>query len=115
MNTTKYEPLKGSSCISLTKQVANKKALYNVNNDDDKSLVWALKSALYSAKTYVSNKYSYKRNGNPNLEGIVDFPTPVSQIPKVEECFDLAINVYGYAVLKKVEKITIFPKRTVKN
>ena len=34
---------------------------------------------------------------------------PVSQIPKVEKHFDLAINVYGFEVSKKIENINIFP------
>ena len=44
-----------------------------------------------------------------NLEGIVDIPTQVSQIPKPEKDFNLAINVYGYTVSKKKEKVNIFP------
>ena len=43
------------------------------------------------------------------MEGIVDFPSPVSQISKVEKHFDLAINIYDYAVSKKIEKINVFP------
>ena len=39
----------------------------------------------------------------------VDFPTPISQIPKVEKQNNLAINVYGYTVSKKLEKLTVFP------
>ena len=34
---------------------------------------------------------------------------PISQIPKVEKQNSLAINVYGYTVSKKIEKVTIFP------
>ena len=62
-------------------------------------------------KTNANNKYSYTKYKSPNLKGIVDFPTPNSQIPKVEKHFDLAIYVYGesYAVSKKIEKINIFP------
>ena len=39
------------------------------------------------------------------MEDIVDFPSPVSQIPKPMKHFVLALNVYGYAV----SKINIFP------
>ena len=56
-----------------------------------------------------NSTYSYTKYDSPNLEGIVDFPTPVSQIQKVEKLYDLAINVLGYAVSKKIEKINIFP------
>ena len=61
-----------------------------------------------SRKTNANNVYSYTKYDGPNLEGIVDFPTPVLQISKVEKHFDLKINVYGYAVSKKIEKIDIF-------
>ena len=71
---------------------------------------WALTSALCPAKTNANNKYNYTKHDSPNLEGIVDFPTPVSHIPKVEKHFNLmAINVYGYEVSKKIGKNNIFP------
>ena len=107
LNIAKYEPLKGSSYIPLPKALANKKAIINVKNDDNKCLEWALKSALYPAKTNVCNKYSYTKYGDLNINSI-DFPTPISQIPKVEKQNNLAINVYGYTMSKKLEKITIF-------
>ena len=84
------------------------KAIINVKNNG-KCLEWALKSDLYPAKTNANNKNSYTKYDSPNLEGIVDFPTSVSQIPKVEKHFDLAIDIYGYAVSKKIEHINIFP------
>ena len=56
LNIAKYEPLKGSSYIPLPKALANKKAIINVQNDDDRCLEWALKSAMYPAKNNVSNK-----------------------------------------------------------
>ena len=108
LNIAKYEPLKGSSYMPLPNKIANKKAVINVKNDDDRCIEWALKSALYPAKNNVSNKYTYTKY-DLNLEGIVDFPTPVSQISKVEKHLDLAINVYGYTVSKKLEKLNIFP------
>ena len=108
LNIAKYEPLKGSSYMPLPDKIANKKAVINVKNDDNRCIDWALKSALYPAKNNVSNKYTYTKY-DLNLEGIVDFPTPVSQISKVEKHLDLAINVYGYTVSKKLEKLNIFP------
>ena len=39
----------------------------------------------------------------------IDFPTSISQIPEVEKLNDLAINVYGDTVSKKLEKVNIFP------
>ena len=66
------------------------------------------RNALYPTKTNVCNKYSYTKYGDLNMKSI-DFPTPISQIPKVEKRNNLALNVYGYTMSKKLEKITIFP------
>ena len=41
------------------------------------------------------------------MDGI-DFPTPISQISKVEKQNNLAINVYGATVSPKLEKVNIF-------
>ena len=59
--------------------------------------VWnGLLNLLYiPQKTNANNEYSYTKYESPNLEGIVDFPTLVSLIPKVKKHFDLAIHVYG--------------------
>ena len=103
LNISKYEPLKGSSYIPLPEALANKKAIINVQNDDDRCLKWTVKSALYPAKNNVSNKYSYTKCSNLNIGGI-GFPTRISQIPKVEKQNNLAINVYGYTVSKKARK-----------
>ena len=115
LNTAKFEPLKGSSYVPLPKSIASERAIMNVKNDDDKCLEWVLKSALYPTKTNANNKYNYTQYDSLNLECIVGFPTPVSQIPKVEKHFDLAINVYGNAVSKKIEKINIFPYHISEN
>ena len=113
LNIAKYEPIKGSSYIPLPKALANKKAIINVQNDDDRCLEWALKSAMYPAKNNVSNKYSYTKCSNLNMDGI-DFPTPISQISRVEKQNNLAINVYGAMVSPKLEKIYVFPYRISK-
>ena len=111
LNIAKYEPLKGSSYIPLPNALANKKAIINVKNVDNRCLMWALLSMLYPDDSHHKNEVSrYRKHVDKlNLEGIVDFPTPVSQIPKAEKHFNLAINVYGYTVSKKIEKVNIFP------
>ena len=63
-------------------------------------MIVIIKTKYHAAKKHVDKL---------NLEGIVDFPTPVSQIPKAEKHLNLAINVYGYTVSKKIEKVNIFP------
>ena len=82
LNIAKYEPLKGSSYIPLPEALANKKAIINLKNDDNKCLEWALLSALYHDSNNPSKISSYKKHlGLLNMDGI-DFPTPISQIPR---------------------------------
>ena len=102
LNIAKYEPLKGSSKIPLPQALANKKAIINLPNEDDRCLEWALLSILYYNENNPSKLSSYRKYlGTLNLKGI-DFPTPLSQITKVEKQNpDFAINVYGYSVSPK--------------
>ena len=92
----------------MPEALANKKAIINVQKDDDRCLAWALKSALYPAKSNVSNKYSYIKCPDLNTDGI-NFPTPISQISKVKKQNNLAINVYGATVSAKLGKVNTFP------
>ena len=92
LNIAKYEPLKGSSYIPLPEVLANKKAIINVKNQDQECLRWALRSALFPAKNNLNSPYSYPKQDNLNMEGI-DFPTPISQINKIERQNNIALNV----------------------
>ena len=107
LNIAKYEPLKGSSYIPLPKILANKKAIINVKNKDNKCVLYAINSALNPADNHVDRLSSYSSIDYLKKNGI-DFPTPISQIPKLEKQNNLAINVYGYN-LTKTEQLTIFP------
>ena len=95
LNFAKYEPLKGSSYIPLPEVLAHKKAIINVKNQDQECLRWALRSALFPAKNNLNSPYSYPKQDNLHMEGI-DFPTPISQINKIERQNNIALNVYGY-------------------
>ena len=46
LHTVKYEPLGGSSYISLPKFLAAKKAIINLKNEDHECFKWAIKRAL---------------------------------------------------------------------
>ena len=76
LNIAKYEPLEDSSYLPLPEALVKKKAIINVKNKDDRCLEWALKSAMYPAKTNMNNIYSYTKCPDLNMKGI-DFPTPI--------------------------------------
>ena len=47
LNVVNYEPLKGGNYISSPKWLVDKKAVVNVQNDDNKCFRWAVKSGLF--------------------------------------------------------------------
>ena len=97
LEITKYTPLKGSSYIDLPAYLKRKKAIVNVKNNDQQCLKWALLSAKFPVKKHSDRVTSYIDNeGALNFTGI-SFPTPLSQIPKVERQNNLVINVFGYS------------------
>ena len=82
----------------LPDKLKNKKAIIHIQNRDNQCLRWALRAALFSAPrgAPVSRPSSYPTNDGLNFTGI-DFPTPVSQIDKLErQNPNLAINVFGW-------------------
>ena len=96
VNFSKYTPLKGSSFIELPDYLKTKKAIINVKNEDNECLKWALISALHPAKDHPHRVNKYMHFKELRFTGI-DFPTPLSQIPKVEHLNNLSINVFGYS------------------
>ena len=76
----------------------NKKAIINIQNKDNQCLRWAHRAALFPALrgVKVTRTTSYPTEDGLNFTGI-DFPTPVSQIDKLEKQNpNLAINVFGW-------------------
>ena len=79
--------------------------------------MWALLSMLYSDDSHHKNEVSrYRKHDDKlNLEGIVDFPTPVSQIPKVEKTFQFSnkrLWLHGIEEDRKSKHISISHIRT---
>ena len=106
----KYEPIKGSSYIQLPKAIADKKAILNIKNTDERCLEWALFSAIYPDKSHHLNQEScYRKHlGKFNFK-VIDFPTPIDEIPKVETQNNNAMNVYGCTKSEKEKYVNTFP------
>ena len=96
INVTQYQPLKGGSYMELPEKLKNKKAILNIKNRDNQCLRWAIRAALFKPRGNMIRTSSYPTNDGLDFEGI-DFPTPVSQIDKLErQNPNLAINVFGW-------------------
>lgn len=73
--------------------IKNKKAIVNIKNNDEKCLIHCLNAALHPVKKNKERVASYPADHGLNFTGI-DFPTPYTQVKKVEKLNNLAINVY---------------------
>ncbi|XP_037823480.1 uncharacterized protein LOC119611843 [Lucilia sericata] len=106
LNINKYQPLKGSSYISLPKKLLMKNACVNVKNNDEFCFKWAVISAIVNLETKANRTSNYKVNilsKNINLKGYclnfngLSFPLKIKDITIFEEnnpC--ISINVFGY-------------------
>ena len=98
INVAQYQPLNGGSYMPLPEKLKNKKAILNIQNRDNQCLRWAIRATLFPAPRGLNPQRtsSYPIIDGLNFEGI-DFPTPVSQIEKLErQNPNLAINVFGW-------------------
>ena len=107
INIDPFEPLSGSSYISLPKNLEYKKAIINVRNENDhECFKWATTSAICQREKDPQRLNKKMRNNSQNLnwDGI-DFPVSIKQIDKFERQNNYAINVFGY------EESKVYPLR----
>ena len=110
INTDPFEPLSGSSYISLPKNLEDKKAIINVRNENDhECLKLAITSAIYQREKHPERLIKEMRNNSQNFnwDGI-NFPVSIKQIDKFERQNNYAINVFGY------EDSKVYPLRLSK-
>ena len=95
LDIAKYRPLRGGSYIPLPAAVKNKKAVVNVKNKDDRCAVWTILAAIFPVAKNPQRPSKYPQDHGFDFTGI-DYPTPISQISRIEKQNDLAINVFGW-------------------
>ena len=96
INVARYQPMRGGSYMPLPTKLKNQKAVLNIQNRDNKCLRWAIRAALFQPRGDMRRPSSYPIEDGLNFTGI-DFPTPVSQIDRLEKQNEnLAINVFGW-------------------
>ena len=105
IHTVQYELLGGSSYIELPESLANKKAVINLNNKDNKCFMWAVTRALNMTDKRperIDTKL-IKSTENFNWDGII-FPVDLKQIDRFEKQNPtISVNVFGY----EKKKVTI--------
>lgn len=80
----RYNPLRGRSYIPLPQTLANKKAIINVKNRDNKCFLWSILAALHPADKdplRVSKCEQWEHEFDEVLSGI-EFPVKLSDVSK---------------------------------
>ena len=109
LHTTRWEPLYGSSYMPLDPYLANKKALINMQNEDDKCFMWSVLRALYPKDTNpqrIDNDLKSKQD-SINMKGIC-YPVNLKAIDRFEtQNPNISISVVGYNKKDLVHPIRI--------
>ena len=98
LHTTKWEPIYGSSYIPLDPYLANKKAIINMKNEDDKCFMWCVLRALYPKNDHPEriDKDLKSKQDNINMKGIC-YPVNFRAIDRFEDLNpNISISVLGY-------------------
>ena len=109
ININPYNPLSASSYIELPGNLAEKKAIINVKNENDNECFkWAVTSAVFPAKEHGERLSKQMRKDSEKFVWTgIEFPASLKQIDKFENQNNYAINVFGY------EKV-VYPLRISK-
>ena len=98
LHTTRWEPLYGSSYMPLDPYLANKKAIINMKNEDDKCFMWCVLRALYPKDKNAEriDKDLKSKQDIINMNGI-HYPVSLNGIKRFEELNpNISISVLGY-------------------
>lgn len=97
VNFNKYDCFNGSSHMDLPDEIANRKAIVNIQNTDNKCFLWSILAFLHREEV-LKDSYrvsKYKRYENKlNMDGIT-YPVTLKQIDLFEKNnSNICVNVY---------------------
>ena len=98
LHVTKWQPLYGSSYMPLDPYLANKKAIINMKNEDDKCFMWCVLRALYPKDKNAEriDKDLKSKQDIINMKGIC-YPVSLNGIKRFEDLNpNISISVLGY-------------------
>ena len=109
LHTTRWDPINAGTYIPLDPYLANKKALINMQNEDDKCFMWSVLRALYPKDTNpqrIDNDLKSKQ-GSINMKGI-HYPVSLKAIDRFEtQNPNISISVVGYNKIDLVHPIRV--------
>ena len=93
-----YNPLSASSWIELDEFLTSKKAIINIQNEDNECFKWCVTRALNikNKNNERIDKKLVEKSKEFNSEGI-EFPVKLNQIEKFENNnADISVSVFGF-------------------
>ena len=98
LHTVSYRPLRGYTWIPLSKELADKKAIINMKNKDNKCLLWCVLRKLNPKDDHAErvDKELMEKENTLNMERI-EYPVSFKDINKFEKQNpNISITVLGY-------------------
>ena len=101
------QPLRGRGHKPLPKPIERKKAIINMKNNDDERFMWAVTRALNPIEHNLEriSKELKEQSKGLDWEG-TEFPTPLNNIKKFEENYNIGVNVFSAD-----ESLKVYPLR----
>ena len=109
LHTASYRPLRGNIWIPLPKELADKKAIINMKNKDNKCFVWCVQRALNPKNDNAErvDKELMKKENTLNMEGI-EYPVSLEHIDRFEKQNpNISITVLGFNEKDKVHPLRV--------
>ena len=112
LHTDIWDPIKGSSYINLPPELKNKKALINMQNEDNKCLLWSVLRGLNPKDEHPEriDKDLKSKENTLNMEGI-EYPVSLKDIKRFEKQNpEISVSVLGYSKDEKIYPLRISKK-----
>ena len=109
LHTVSYRPLRGNTWIPLPKELADKKAIINMKNKDNKCFFWSVLRALNLKKDNSErvDKELMEKEDTLNMKGI-EYPVSLKDISKFEKQNpEISITVLGFNEKDKVHPLRV--------
>ena len=105
--TFKYDPLKTGSYIETPVWIKNKRAVINVQNSDEKCIIWSILACLHSTDKHANRVSKYKQFEQEIKTDGINFPINLNDISKLEDLNKIKINIIDYRFKNMTENIFI--------
>ena len=109
LHTVSYRPLRGNIWILLFKELADKKAIINMKNKDNKCFIWCVQRALNPTNNHPErvDKELMEKENTLNMEGI-EYPVSLEDIDRFEKQNpDISITVLSFNEKDKVHPLRV--------